>query len=535
MRVPASARLAIGRAEVRHSLHTGNTREAALLAAWLRLFYHSSFSSWSDGMGFSPGDIARLKRQLANGDLGTYSVSLYDDGRVKKIKSDPNNPEDGRLALEAALKIVAATASTPLSSPAPGHVSAPAPAPVGPTLSAAIKSFLDLMFTPLPKTSKPVEGWDSTKAQIERPHHLDVLLELVGDKPMREIDHDAVVDAKNRLLMLPPNASKSPRFRDKTLAEIVAQQSAALEMYRTKRDSLPKSERYTIVQAEYVRLLAASTVNNYFWTWSEFFGWAARKQFASRNHAEALNLPRDKTRSGRRAFTADEYRTIFESDFYKNADYDMPAKYWVPLLLLYSGGRLNEFCQLVVDDIAVEDGIPCILIFDDEADRQQLKNNESRRQIPIHSKIIGAGFIEYVDAMRAAGSRKLFPELDTGDEKHSKYIGNWHGRYLEKIGVKSGVGIDAHSYRHAAIKRWLNAKVDEKWAAAICGQGYGDDDDEPKKQKKAAGVTFSVYGRLPAPSVLLPYVEMLDWGLTHPRFVMPSSSSSLVRKRVSIR
>lgn len=465
-------------------------------------------------MGLSPSDIARLKRQLASGDLGQFGVSFYPDGRVQSIQSDPNNAEDGRNALEA-LKLVA-SAHAPVSPPAP------APAQ-GPMLSAAIETFRIQMLTPLPKTQKPVAGWDSKKAQIERPHHLQILLQLVGDKPMSAIDHDAVLDAKNRLMMLPPGASKSPQFRDKSLTDIVAQQSAALEMYRAKLEALPKSERHTINQDEYVRLLSPSTVNNYFWTWSEFFGWAARKQFSTRNHAESLNLPRDKSRSFRRAFTADEYRAIFEDDFFKNAEYDIPAQYWVPLLLLYTGGRLNEFCQLIVDDIVVEDDLPCIKIYDDEADRQQLKNKESRRLIPIHSKIIGAGFLEYVDAMRASGARKLFPELDTGDEKHSKYLGNWHLRFLTTIGVKKGPGLDAHSYRHAAIKTWLNNKTEERWAAAICGQGYEDDDEEPKKRKKK-GVTFSVYGRLPAPSVLHPYVEMLDWGLTHPRFVMPAKT-----------
>jgi hypothetical protein len=108
------------------------------------------------------------------------------------------------------------------------------------------------------------------------------MLQLIGDKPMREIDHDVVLAARNRLLMLPPNATKSPRFRDKTLAEIVAQQSAALEMYDAKLKNLPKSERHTVVKADYVCFLSPSTVNNYFWMWTEFFAWATRKQYVNR-------------------------------------------------------------------------------------------------------------------------------------------------------------------------------------------------------------------------------------------------------------
>jgi len=118
--------------------------------------------------------------------------------------------------------------------------------------------------------------------------------------------------------------------------------------------------------------------------------------------------------------------------------------------------------------------------------------------------------------MRKQKSRRLFPELDTGGEKSSKYLGNWWGRYLKKVGVKER-GIDAHSFRHTAVKVWLNAEVDERWAAAICGQGYKSD------EKKEKAVTYSIYGRLPAPGVLKPFVEMLDFNLDHPAFRQPKS------------
>jgi hypothetical protein len=100
-----------------------------------------------DGMGFSPSDIARLKRQLASGDLGQFGVSFYPDGRVQSVQSDPNNPEDGRAALEA-LKLVAAA-----------HAPAPTPAPAvvaqGTMLAEAIKSFLEQMLTKLPDGTLP--------------------------------------------------------------------------------------------------------------------------------------------------------------------------------------------------------------------------------------------------------------------------------------------------------------------------------------------------------------------------------------------
>ena len=409
--------------------------------------------------------------------VGSWTVSLYPNGAPKRVQADPTIAGDTEGAI-AALKALQKPQAQP----------SPAKAP--PMLSAAIDAFLAEAFKPILKTGKPKKGWDTDKAQTERPHHLKIMCELLGDVPLSALDRTVMEDAWHKLQMLPPHASTSPKWRDKPLPQIIEKQAEAYHRYKAKLAATAPDQRHTIKQEAYCTLLSESTVNNYLWTWSEFCQWAAQKEYLSRNHCEGLQLERDKTRSFRRAFTTDELLRIFESDFYKRGKYDTPSKYWVPMLLLYSGGRLNEFCQLLVEDIVEVDDIWCIKIWDSEADRQRLKNQESRRLIPIHSKILAAGFLDYVVSMRKQKSRRLFPELDTGGEKSSKYLGNWWGRYLKKVGVKER-GIDAHSFRHTAVKVWLNSEVDERWAAAICGQGYKSDEDGTKAGMTTASGTSS--------------------------------------------
>ena len=63
--------------------------------------------------------------------------------------------------------------------------------------------------------------------------------------------------------------------------------------------------------------------------------------------------------------------------------------------------RLNEIAQLWVHDIKQEHGI---WIFDlQEGDGQRLKTKAATRKVPIHSKLIEAGLIKYVETLPKDG------------------------------------------------------------------------------------------------------------------------------------
>lgn len=58
----------------------------------------------------------------------------------------------------------------------------------------------------------------------------------------------------------------------------------------------------------------------------------------------------------RRAFTAAELATIFNAAP-REVHCDTPARWWMPLLALYSGGRAQELAQLHTQDIEEVSGI----------------------------------------------------------------------------------------------------------------------------------------------------------------------------------
>jgi len=121
-----------------------------------------------------------------------------------------------------------------------------------------------------------------------------------------------------------------------------------------------------------------------------------------------------------KAFTPDDLSAIFTGFLYSGTDsgsFDLvyPYQFWLPLLGLYTGGRLNEICQLDTEDVRQDrrTDIWMIDIADDPKDRplpKALKNKSSRRHLPIHDELIRIGFLDFVEQARREGREKLFSD-----------------------------------------------------------------------------------------------------------------------------
>ncbi|EZI27601.1 site-specific integrase [Pseudomonas extremaustralis] len=121
-----------------------------------------------------------------------------------------------------------------------------------------------------------------------------------------------------------------------------------------------------------------------------------------------------------RPFTRTDLNAIFSGYLYSGSDVGaielvFPYQFWLPLLGIFTGSRLNEICQLDLDDIAqdAETGLWFISITDDEEDKphpKALKNQSSRRFVPVHEQLIGAGFLDFISQARSEGREKLFSD-----------------------------------------------------------------------------------------------------------------------------
>lgn len=185
--------------------------------------------------------------------------------------------------------------------------------------------------------------------------------------------------------------------------------------------------------------------------------------------------------SDREPWEVDELQVLFNSAIYSQhlrpAGGKGEAAYWLPLLALFTGARLNEIASLRVSDISQDraTGIWAINIDDAPEIGRRLKTAASRRVVPVHPELTKIGFLKLV-ASRAAEdgqSAMLFPLL-----KRSKRGGfaddwtKWFGRHIREIGVKDTRRV-FHSLRHG-FKDALRAQgVSEDINDALMGQTGG--------------------------------------------------------------
>lgn len=221
------------------------------------------------------------------------------------------------------------------------------------------------------------------------------------------------------------------------------------------------------------------------------FRWAKAERIISDSLSEFFKYPGTVPKNNYQKFSLDDVKALFESDSYRNSRFKTPSEYWIPMLSLFTGGRLNEIAQLTVLDIGEHDGIQTLSILDEGGKR--LKNTSSRRIIPIHSKLVELGFIEYVKARASkVHSGRLFPELSESKHKAGDYSKEPSRRFTD-YRRREGVGGDKqnpatgkwegdnrkafHSFRSTLIDKLRKSGVPKERRTRLAGHEFVDTQD----------------------------------------------------------
>ncbi|MBL4917461.1 DUF6538 domain-containing protein [Szabonella alba] len=214
-------------------------------------------------------------------------------------------------------------------------------------------------------------------------------------------------------------------------------------------------------------VLADRTVNRYLSSLGAFLSWAVDQGYITSNPTEGLMLNK-KAKAPTLPFKTEQLTKLFNSPWFagcKSADeWRNVAKpgdvlirdhrFWVPLIMLFSGARPGEIGQLAVNDVRQQHGhwIMHITTEGDETDEgKSVKTAGSMRVVPVHPELIRLGFIDYHAGRVKAGGASLFP----GAVRNSRGqmmadVSREFGRYMTKIGLKEGRGLSLYSFRHGA-------------------------------------------------------------------------------------
>ncbi|MFF7106989.1 site-specific integrase [Pseudomonas sichuanensis] len=315
----------------------------------------------------------------------------------------------------------------------------------GPTLAALSKLYIE--------EGKRGGTWrQGSIEEVERA--LSDLFELMGDMPADSFDVQQARLLKERLSRCPQYFGLRPEFKGKTLKQVVESGGT----YKT---------------------ITAVTVNNRLRKLTAFMNWCKANGYMTDNPLTGMTVMTGSAKEARLSFDRQDLAVLLDLDSLRAEARKHPWRYWLPLLGRATGCRLEELCQLRVDDITEHQGIACVRI-DDKRDDQQLKNASSRRVLPLHPALIDLGLLLHVESVRATGADRLFPELEAVRGKLGHAPSKWFGRYKTKLGI-----VDSrktfHSFRHTLIDDLREAGVQDSLIKRIAGHEDG-------------AVTFSIYG-----------------------------------------
>lgn len=154
----------------------------------------------------------------------------------------------------------------------------------------------------------------------------------------------------------------------------------------------------------------------------------------------------------KRPFLDDELGRLFASDLFvkperwsstRNTVSDRTLA-WLFLLGLTNGARIEEIGQTELANVNTDGGVRYLDLGVDA----RVKNETSRRMIPLHNLILKLGFDDYVAALREAGETRLFPELKPNKfDKLCQAASRVANRVIDRV-VGDDPRVSFHSLRH---------------------------------------------------------------------------------------
>lgn len=402
-----------GRCEIKKSLNTRNPRIAKRFAYNLSSYVLALFDEVRQMAGYDP------KRFNPN-DPSTWPTSAgqkYEIDLQRGIfKADPRIPGDHEKMMEAMDKIgMLPVARSEVASPSTiaaveSAVSSAFKAlPVASAYTARkplkISEVIPLYVQNLKQRNKTVKTQETYQSNC-----IKFLAAIGGDKFIHEVTEDDIDKYKDWCLVDDPTLLL--QSQDGRLYPI-----SGLLKYAKKSGHFPKD-------------IEVPTVGKFALTKTE----------------------REKLAVSAEPFKVEELQTIFEKSAYLIYASGNPARYWLPLLSLYTGARIEELAQLHKSDLSNPQGVRILHIND--LDNKKVKSPAGKRFVPIHPVLWDLGWKEYLNDIERLYPNEImvFPHLVNTKNGYSAAVGKAFNTYLQKLAIKK-IGDDQrkkvfHSFRH---------------------------------------------------------------------------------------
>ncbi|WP_261816981.1 tyrosine-type recombinase/integrase [Vibrio gallicus] len=251
------------------------------------------------------------------------------------------------------------------------------------------------------------------------------------------------------------------------------------------RDQLLKEGRSTKTNKEYLSAV------------SQFFNWCALMKLTTSNPFQLIKMPQviaPAPSEQRMRWPIESIEKLLHSEAYSKKGEEF---HWITQLLLHTGMRPSEVCQLRVVDINLKTSVIKVT---NQGEKQFVKNSSSLRSVPIHSYLVSSGFLDYVLKRAKQGYVQLFSFIPNSASVE------WSKRYCKQLScVQSTLGMKprqrptAYSFRHTFIDELKQRGHGEQYIAEIVGH-------------TSSSVTFNRYGKRYNLDALAKVIETINYG-----------------------
>ena len=291
-------------------------------------------------------------------------------------------------------------------------------------------------------------------------------------------------------------------FRDNVLRQLPA--------HRNKKQGLMKLSLKELIECEGFEKIKLRSVEKYCVINNSFFIWCMDNKYitdtpTNKTVPKRTVAPYDE----REKYTQEEIslilteinKLVLENNNSLNID-----RFWITLIGLLHGVRLNEACQLFIDNICAIQGIPCIKVVNNMETKQKTKNRQSIRTFPINPILLRLNFLGLVQYRREL--RINNPETPKADQIFESMTYSVEHRFIKNFQYFYGKfnrnlipdkKKTFHSFRHNFDSCLINKGVTEFHVQCLDGH-------------KREGETLGRYAK-PDISALLEALNKLDYGI----------------------
>ena len=279
-------------------------------------------------------------------------------------------------------------------------------------------------------------------------------------KDITTISRDDLLKFRNTLALIPTKLNQKAKYKDKSLEQII----------RIGKNDAKLSQ--VTIQKYMIRVV-------------QFFKYCYNSDYISKSIVNDLNVKVEINPMERKVlpYSKEEANAIFKivqnfKDINKSPSKRISANdlYYITMIAAYSGMRINEIVQLRARDIIQHNNVLCFSINRD--DGKSTKNINSIRLVPVHSKLIELGLMEFVKK-RVSANKSIF-------KVSNKDFSEIFRSQIQRKLISSDKQKTFYSFRHYFIDTLVQQEVEPNIIAQIVGH---------EKQYKILLGTYAAYLR----------------------------------------